>query len=248
MNGASATIWIVVPCCNEAARMPRDEFLRYAAEAERPVRFLWVDDGSSDGTAAVLADLAARTGGRMIRLPGNCGKAEAVRQGILLLQGEPESTIVGFWDADLATPLETILPMAEVLQNRKLAMVMGSRWCHLGESVIRRRWSRHFIGRIFAFCVAQLLDSPVYDTQCGAKLFTLPVAGKLFARPFVTRWFFDVEILRRLQMLTGTRDLSRQVWEIPLPRWCDVPKSKVNMLRAFWDFLLLLCRWRKLVV
>jgi len=242
----STVVWIVIPCYNEETRLPREEFLRFAAEANGAVRFLWVDDGSSDGTAAVLEELAAQTGGKALRLPKNHGKAEAVRRGILSLRAEPECRAVGFWDADLAAPLEFILPMASILCDRHLAAVIGSRWSHLGECRIKRRWQRHVIGRIFAFSVAQLLDSPVYDTQCGAKLFAPETAEKLFARPFVTRWFFDVELLRRLQVLKGTCDLSHLVWEVPLRDWHDVPTSKVNMLRAFGDFILLLTHWRKI--
>ena len=125
---------------------------------------------------------------------------------------------------------------------------MGSRWMHLGENRIRRRWSRHALGRIFAFSVARLLDSPVYDTQCGAKIFTAAIAAKLFEKPFLTRWFFDVELLRRLQCLRNSRDLADAVREVPLRCWCDVEKSKVSMLRALADFLALIVRWRSISI
>ena len=246
MNENTAPVWIVVPCYNEETRLPREEFLRCSAESGGAIRFLWVDDGSTDGTAAVLEELAAQTGGRVLRLPENCGKAEAVRRGLLSLDAASTCRAAGFWDADLSTPLEFILPMASILCDGGLTVVMGSRWCHLGECRIERRWSRHLIGRVFAFSVAQLLDSPVYDTQCGAKLFAPGIVEKLFARPFTTRWFFDVELLRRLQILKNERDLSASVREVPLRRWCDVPKSKVSMLRAFWDFVLLLTCWRRI--
>lgn len=246
MSETFAPVWIVIPCYNEAARLPREDFLRYSAESGGAVRFIWVDDGSTDGTAAILEELAARTGGKTLRLPKNHGKAEAVRRGFLSLRAESPCRAVGFWDADLATPLESIQPIASILCDHHLAAVIGSRWYHLGECRIRRRWSRHLIGRVFAFSVAQLLDSPIYDTQCGAKLFAPEIAEKLFERPFLTRWFFDVELLRRLQILKGARELSALVWEVPLQRWQDMPRSKVNMLRALWDFILLLTRWRRI--
>ena len=243
MERESKTIWVIVPCYNEAARLPTEEFRRFAA-AERGVRFLFVDDGSADGTAKVVSALAAEIGGRTLILPRNSGKGEAVRQGFLALRDEPGCDLIGFWDADLATPLDEVPRLAATLYEHDLAMVMGSRWMHLGENRIRRRWSRHAPGRIFAFSVAWLLDSPVYDTQCGAKLFTAAIAAKLFVKPFLTRWFFDVELLRRLQCLRNSRDLAGVAWEVPLRCWRDVEKSKVNMFRAFADFLTLIFRWR----
>ena len=77
MEHESKTIWLIVPCYNEATRLPREEFRRFAA-AERGVRFLFVDDGSTDGTAQLVTDLAAEIGGTALILPANSGKAEAV--------------------------------------------------------------------------------------------------------------------------------------------------------------------------
>ena len=245
MEQESKTIWLIVPCYDEATRLPREEFRRFAA-ATPGVRFLFVDDGSTDGTAQLVTDLAAELGGRALILPANSGKAEAVRQGVLALRDERDCELVGYWDADLATPLAEVPRLAEILREHELSMVMGSRWMHLGENSIRRHWQRHAMGRVFASTVAWLLDSPVYDTQCGAKLFTSEIAAELFKKPFLTRWFFDVELLRRLQVLRHSRDLAAAVWEVPLRVWHDIEKSKVNLLRAFADFLTLIFRWRSI--
>ena len=245
MEQESKTTWLIVPCYDEADRLPAGEFRRFAA-ATPGISFLFVDDGSTDETAKVVSALAAEIGGKALILPRNSGKAEAVRQGVFALRDEPDCDLIGFWDADLATPLDEVPRLAGILREHDLSMVMGSRWMHLGENDIRRRWSRHASGRIFAFSVAWLLDSPVYDTQCGAKLFTAAIAAELFEKPFLTRWFFDVELLRRLQVLRHSRDLAAAVWEVPLRCWRDVERSKVNMLRALADFLTLIVKWRSI--
>jgi hypothetical protein len=99
---------------------------------------------------------------------------------------------------------------------------------------IERNAVRHYVGRIFATAASLTLGLPVYDTQCGAKLFRVSPATKcLFDQPFLTRWLFDVEILARIiqryaRGLDGRPDDI--VCEFPLPEWREVPGSKVKAL------------------
>jgi len=96
---------LVVPCFNEEARLDRQAFLDFSA-SHPSVRLLFVDDGSRDRTAGILDGVRAEAPDRVdvIHLAANQGKAEAVREGMLAaLRLEPD--LVGFWDADLSTPL-----------------------------------------------------------------------------------------------------------------------------------------------
>lgn len=245
------SVLLVVPCYNEAARLDRDAFVAFVA-AHPHVRVLFVDDGSSDGTGALLAELAARAPARLAAtsLPSNCGKAEAVRQGFLrAFAAEPAPDLVGFWDADLATPLGDVDEFARVLAGRdQLLAVFGARVNLLGRSV-KRRLVRHYVGRVFATAASALLRLPIYDTQCGAKLFrNTELVRSLFAAPFVSRWIFDVEIIARLCDALAARGGPRPhdvIFEFPLLVWRDVAGSKLrlrNFVTVFFD----LCRiaWR----
>ena len=53
-----------------------------------------------------------------------------------------------------------------------------------------------------------VLRAPVYDTQCGAKIFRRDLARQIFAAPFLSRWLFDVELLRRIPPHTLRRTVD----------------------------------------
>lgn len=234
MNNAEKAV-VVVPCFNEAGRLKTREFSRFIA-LHPHISFIFVNDGSRDDTGRVLAGIGGGEQCRVLELERNVGKAEAVRRG--MAEALKSDCACGFWDADLSTPLSEIPVMLELLRGGEFQCVFGSRWMHLGGCRVRRRLFRHLIGRIFATCVSNHLRLPIYDTQCGAKLFSREAAGIAFASPFVTRWFFDVEIVRRLQRFYGAD--SPRLLEHPVSSWIDAPGSKVSYWRAFFDFIKLL--------
>jgi dolichyl-phosphate beta-glucosyltransferase len=225
---------VVVPCFNEAARLDLQAFGNFL-ERTPDVTLLFVDDGSTDDTPLVLERLRQQNSRQIhiLRLTSNVGKAEAVRRGVqFALRSGP--SMVGYWDADLATPLDAIPRFCEVLQTRpELVLVMGSRVALMGRH-IRRSAVRHLMGRVFATAASLIVDLPVYDTQCGAKLFRVtPVTSALFNDPFRSRWFFDVEILARM-VVASPHDagaMARNViFEYPLEEWHDVPGSRLRLL------------------
>lgn len=228
---------LIIPCYNEAERLDGGAFVQHV-RANPGVSFRFVDDGSTDGTPQVLQGLCAQDPAhlRWMRLGANRGKAEAVRQGIqaALADGDPPSEL-GYWDADLATPLAEVPRFREVLASHPdVHLVMGSRVQLLGRT-IDRKFYRHAYGRVFTTAVSLLLALPVYDTQCGAKMFRVSDAlRQVFQEPFVTRWIFDVEILARLmgQWEMHGMDVARSIYELPLLVWRDVPGSKVGMADA----------------
>lgn len=227
---------LVVPCYNEAARLDADAFLRFAS-SHPGVRLVMVDDGSQDGTGDILERMrsAAPASVTTIRQPSNLGKAEAVRTGIRAgLAGH--AGLVGFIDADLATPLDAIDDFLAVCRTRpEIEFILGSRVMLMGRD-IRRKASRHYLGRVFATAVSLALDLPVYDTQCGAKVIRANAAtATLFDAPFRSRWIFDVELIARyLRLPTGPEEPSRRdrLYELVLPVWHDQPGSKL----AWYDF------------
>lgn len=222
---------IVVPCYNEANRLDVEAFRRFAEQPQAP-RFLLVNDGSRDETPALLDKLHAGNPAHfaVCHLPRNVGKAEAVRQGLLAAL-ETDAGCIGYWDADLATPLEAIDEFRRVLARRPdVDVVVGSRLSLLGRR-IHRRPLRRFLGRLFARTASFALGLRIVDTQCGAKLFrATPDFRRLVGSPFLARWIFDVEIFARLILMRGSTapPISNAIYELPLDTWEDVAGSKLK--------------------
>jgi hypothetical protein len=185
-----------------------------------------------------LNELVRDTSGRarVLGLDDNGGKGEAVRRG-LRAAIDDGAAIVGFLDADLSTPVDEMLRILSVLDERDdVEVVLGARVALLGRA-IERTPSRHYLGRVFATVASTLLGVRVYDTQCGAKAFRVTDALRgALSSSFSSRWAFDVELLARLLQ---AMDADKLV-EVPLQRWHDVKGSKLSpraMARAGVDLL-----------
>ncbi len=228
------TVRVVVPCFDEAERLDLDAFRSLAEGVDE---LIFVDDGSTDDSASRLRAFADTDPERVdvIGLPSNVGKAEAVRIG-LLAAIDRGSSIVGYLDADLATPVDEMLRLIDIARERpSLTAVLGSRVALLGHTV-RRRPVRHYLGRLYATAASLALGIAVYDTQCGAKVFRVgtPLQFAL-ADPFPDRWAFDVELLGRL--LADPNQTADPVLEVPLRTWHDVSGSAVGLggaISAAW--------------
>lgn len=238
---------IVVPCYNEARRLDVAQFDAYLGAISR-VELLFVNDGSTDATAPLLDELAGRwpCRARVLHLESNVGKAEAVRRGVAAAMARVDVEYVGFWDADLATPLGAILVFVAVLDRlAAIDLVLGARVALLGRA-IERDPARRLLGRIFAATASLVLGLSVRDTQCGAKLFRVgPRARALFAEPFQSRWIFDVELLARY--LDGGGE-ARGIYELPVDSWRDVAGSKVrpsDFVRAIGEMAQIFRRYRR---
>jgi glycosyltransferase involved in cell wall biosynthesis len=226
-------VTLVVPCYNEVARFPVDRFAD-ALQRQANLTLLLVNDGSRDGTLDLLRSFeqAHPTRASVLNLERNGGKAEAVRAGVqqAIEAGAP---LVGYWDADLATPLEELPRFVEVFDTSpQVLIVLGSRVRLLGHRVVRSAM-RHYLGRVFATAASLALNVPVYDTQCGAKVFRgNAMMADAFGEPFASRWCFDVELLFRV-LIAHEEEQPRRLahdWmrELPLASWQDVAGSKLK--------------------
>ena len=220
---------ILIPFYNEQNRI-KIEVFETIFKGYNDVDFILVDDGSDDETFSIISRFAIDNENvSSLKLKENRGKAEAIRNGVLAVN---DYEYVGYLDADLATPVSELIRLFEIAKNKyQFSFIMGSRIKLIGNQV-KRNLSRHYLGRIFATIISQfVLKTPVYDTQCGAKIIKLDLAKQLFENEFKTKWLFDVELLLRLKKLNY--NLQESVLEIPLETWEEKGNSKIKTKEFF---------------
>lgn len=221
---------MIIPCYNEAYRLSIWDFTDFLDDYKY-IDFCFVNDGSKDETLVVLQDIERSRKSRVktINLTKNIGKAEAVRAGMNKMSGYKRYTYLGYIDADLATPLSEINYLfSSISAGADYKLIMGSRLRRLGAS-IERSAVRHYLGRIFATLASLLLGLSVYDTQCGAKLIERNLAIDVFEKPFVSRWLFDLEIIKRILIIHGKNYALKNIIEIPLMEWKEKGNSKIKI-------------------
>lgn len=225
---------IIIPAYNEEARIERTlaTVADYVASNTLASEIIVVDDGSADETAALAECFAHHhPEAHVIKAPHG-GKASAVLRGLHEARGE----VVGFIDADLATPIETLDACRAALASG-VGVAIASR-----EGVTARRigepWYRHAMGRVFNGLVQMLVLPGIDDTQCGFKFFSrdaleviLPRChlyriNEMARRPRVTA--FDVELL------VIARRHGVRIAIIPVT-WSYGAQSKVNPILDTWQ-------------
>ena len=216
---------LIVPCFNEQKRFNKEYF--EAILRNPKVIFVFINDGSMDSTPEILFEFCRINSKRALfmNLEENCGKANAVRAGILR-SSSFEAKYFGFLDADGAFPvgvvnkgLNQVFDLSTEFETFWFSRVM------LAGSQIERRWHRHFFGRVLMTVITFRLQYCPYDTQAGFKIFRNTNQNlEIFQEVFQTRWLFDIEIFLRMQ----SRGLTKGIKEIPVDAWQDVEGSKLS--------------------
>lgn len=220
-------IAIVVPCFNEAKRLDMQYW--QAILTIKDVSIYFVDDGSTDGTLAILSELSGIKNCFVICSPKNLGKANAIRYGMQHIQETKNCSSIGFIDSDGAFELNDISRILKIWQksetiNGEIDSIWTSR-AKLSGRNIERKSSRHYISRFVATYLSYGNSKIPYDTQCGFKIFKNDVNLKsALMDPFQTRWFFDLELLARL---FGSKE-NYSIYEEPLNNWKEISGSKIR--------------------
>jgi dolichyl-phosphate beta-glucosyltransferase len=243
------SLTVVLPAFNEEDRLgpALDELFGYLRRRGGParegttgagalpaeIRVLVVDDGSSDGTAALVRARPEfskpRPGLRLdlLEVPHG-GKGAAVRAGMLAA----DMDLVIFADADMATPPDQLPKLVAALADHDVAL--GSRIQADGRDMRRSQpVYRRLLGRVFHLIASVWVIGPIKDTQCGFKGFSRAAAEDLFSRQKVTSIVFDVELIHL------ARRRGYRIAIVPI-QWSDKRGSRMRArpglaLQVAWD-------------
>ena len=225
-------ISVVIPAYNEAQRIVPTIAAVAAHLARAGYRFEIIvsDDGSTDGTVAVVRLLELRN--VRILAPGvNRGKGAAVAAGVKASTG----AFVLVTDADLSTPISHVDEMIDIAVGG-VPIVIGSRALDEASESNRSAMRRLFSGALRSL-TSRVLGEGLSDTQCGFKLFERAVAHEIFGALTTNDFSFDLEVLWL------ANHLGYEVAECAVS-WFDAPGSTVNPFRDSWSFLLQLAALR----
>jgi len=224
---------LIIPCYNEEVRLSIESYESFITKNPHFTLF-FINDGSTDQTLSILKQFSNQCLDNIIvlSLEANSGKAEAVRRGVQKALSHQSYDYLGYWDADLATPLSEIPRFEKIIQEESSWVVLGARIVRAGAH-IERIWYRHILGRSFATMVGVATGLPIYDTQCGAKFFKQDIAKLILNTEFISDYLFDIELFMRLKRKFGEAVFLENVYELVLKKWEDVSGSKVRLI----DFL-----------
>ena len=226
---------IVIPAYNEAPRIgcTLEQVLGFLSSRSYTWEVLVADDGSTDGTGRLVADLAALHPN--LRLISLChrGKGWAVKNAMLAAQGQYRFLC----DADLSVPIEQLERFVPP-QVDEVDIAIGSREM-AGARRIGEPFRRHIMGRVYNTLVRWFVVPGLADTQCGFKCFRGEVVPQLFQHQTMDGFAFDVEVL----YLANKAGMAMR--EIPVD-WYFRERSKVRTFRDSWSMTLdlLRIRWR----
>ena len=221
----SFELTIVVPAYNEEQRLGASitAMLHYLSENKIKGELIVVDDGSTDNTAKVARDAAAKfpsISTNVIKYEQNRGKGFAVKTGLLAARSE----IALFSDADLSTPIEEMPKLIEPIRNGDFDVTFGSRAIDRSLIGTHQPWRREQGGKVMNLIIRTMSGLAYADTQCGFKAFNMAKFRPLLDVTLIDRFGFDVEFL------FVAKYHGLKLAEIPV-RWNDVAGSKVSVLR-----------------
>ena len=188
---------VVMPCFNEAPTLSASiERVLAADTLGLSIEVIVVDDGSTDGSAAVAEGLSRRDARiRLVHHGKNCGKGAALRSGFAAAEGD----IVLIQDADLEyDPTEYPKLLAPILGG-KADVVYGSRF--VGGETHRVLYFWHSLGNKFLTLLSNMFsDLNLTDMETGYKVFRRDIVGRIAIRE--NRFGFEPEITAKISRLS----------------------------------------------
>jgi len=211
---------VLIPARDEARRLPRTllSVINYLEAQPYSSAIVVIDNGSVDRTVDLISHLPSPHVPVHLLGCAQPGKGAAVRRGILT----SSARFVGFMDADLATPIET-LDMALPMLEAGCQAVVGSRRAR-GATVAEPEPRQRILGGLLFKALARRIVPGIADTQCGFKIFDGDLAREAASQLSVEGFAFDVELLRTIT------EMGVGIAEVPVV-WSHQAGSTLRAMR-----------------
>jgi glycosyltransferase involved in cell wall biosynthesis len=230
------TVCITIPCLNEekalGSNLPRlVEHLRGLTSVRWEV--VVVDNGSTDGTQAVVRQMARHYGEVSLLVQAKRGRGNAIR---LAWQQSGPATVLAYMDADLSVDITQTSDLVEPILEGQADVVYGNRFDP--RSFVKRSVFRELLSRTYRTLARAMVGREIHDFQCGFKAIRAACRDALLGDIKDGQWFFDTELLA-LGLARGYR-----VQGIPV-RWQDRDETRVCFAQTIWSDLVLLTKLRR---
>jgi glycosyltransferase involved in cell wall biosynthesis len=215
-------ISIIIPVFNEEKRVKTciERLLLYCKGKGWDFELIFVDDGSIDRTVDIVkgyTHLEARV--KILTSSTRLGKGGSIVYAVL---NEPIKDYVTFMDVDLSADPSELARLLEYIDEYDI--VVGSRVLRDGLRPIRRPWYRSFLSNSYSTLFRTLFRIPIYDPQCGLKVFRREITGNLFRNVKIMGFAFDTDLI-----VTAFAQGLRMK-EIPI-NWTHGKFSKVSVIK-----------------
>jgi len=224
-DDARFTVDVVIPVLNEAHVLQKSvetllAFLRSA------LRYRWqiviVDNGSTDGTQAVAAELTAAHQEVTFLHLASRGRGRALRYAWL----QSKADIVCYMDVDLSTHLSHVPELIHAIAHDGYDIATGSRL--LPESRTTRSLKREIVSRVYNLLLKVALSVRFSDAQCGFKAVSRRAVETIVPQIEDQSWFFDTELLALAE------NQGYRIKDIPV-LWVEDDDSRVKILQTGWE-------------
>lgn len=219
----TASFGLVVPLFNEERRLPEfaKQLVEFITDQPSGSELLFVDDGSTDGTVALVEESVGAWPGcpvRLMRRPHE-GKGAAVAAGLAQVSG----SYAGFCDVDLATPLDQLQRVLDWAMRSEV-LAIGSRDLATSQLLQPEGRVRETLGRAYNRLLQATITPGVVDTQCGAKAASRDVWQAILPHCREQGFAWDAEAV------AVARALGIPVQEMPV-EWRHDDRSGVRVVR-----------------
>lgn len=222
----ATTVEIVIPVLNEERALPPCietlvEFTSTLPEYEWCITV--ADNGSTDSTPQVIADLAKKypqVGTERLEVRG---RGRALKQAWLASNADVRC----YMDVDLSTDIKALPALVSAIASEGYDVAIGSRLSKDSE-VIGRKLVREITSRGYNLLIKLMFWPPFNDAQCGFKAVSRRATEELMPIIEDNAWFMDTE------MLLLAQSAGYRIKQVPV-RWTDDPDTRVKIVSTAWD-------------